>query len=246
LHCPNCGFENPEGRRFCEECGEKLAGVEVERARERKRSQREAVRYRLEAEKKGMGAEEAERIRRRRTRRHARPWMGLVLLAVVIVAVVVLVIVLTSGGKSGPEKAVIAFYDSLENRDFLSYLKYTEPELYKMAQNGEYPEEVYADQAFYYDQYEVDGLETELVKEEGDVAEVRLTAGIFKGWKDMGNITDEVDFSSYPRTIELVRIEGVWTIPYYNIANQPTNLPEVLPGDSSEFPEVDESAGEPS
>lgn len=240
MRCPNCGYDNPEGRRYCEECGDKLAGVEGVRARARKHSQRDAARYRLEAEKKGLGAEEAERIRRR-SRRHTRPWVGLALLAVAIAAIVVVVIVLlASGGKSGPEKAVIAFFGALEKRDFLTYLKHTEPELYKMAQNGEFPEEEHAFETFYYDRYRLHGLETELLKEEGDLAEVVLTAGTFSGWKDMGNVTDEVDFSKNPRTIELVRVEGVWTIPFYNIANQPTNLPEVLPGDTSEYPEVEE------
>src|SRR5215831_16524284 len=24
MHCPSCGFENPEGLKFCEDCGTKL------------------------------------------------------------------------------------------------------------------------------------------------------------------------------------------------------------------------------
>jgi ribosomal protein L40E len=24
MHCPNCGFENPEGLKFCHECGTPL------------------------------------------------------------------------------------------------------------------------------------------------------------------------------------------------------------------------------
>ncbi|HJY81628.1 MAG TPA: zinc-ribbon domain-containing protein [Candidatus Binatia bacterium] len=27
MRCPSCGFENPEGMNFCEECGTKLARV---------------------------------------------------------------------------------------------------------------------------------------------------------------------------------------------------------------------------
>ncbi len=240
--CPNCEHDNPEGRRYCEECGEKLADVAEMRARARRRSQREAARFRLEAEKKGLDAEAAERIKRRRARRRAPRWMGPAVAAAVVVAVVTAVAVLAvSGGKSEPEKAVDAFYDALEKRDFMKYLMYTEPELYKMAQNGEYPREEHEFEYFYYDRYDVEGLKTELVQEEGDVAKVRLVGGTFKGWKDQGNITNEVDFSANPRLIELAKVEGVWIIPYYKLASEPTNIPEIFPSEP-EFPEVEQPA----
>ena len=82
MRCPDCGYDNPEGRRYCEECGQKLASVEAEKARARRRTQREAARYRRDAEKEGLDAEEAER-RRRRSRRRTSPWIGLLLLAVI-------------------------------------------------------------------------------------------------------------------------------------------------------------------
>ena len=179
MRCPNCGFENQEGRRYCTECGEKLAHVEAKRARARKKSQREAARSRREAEKEGLDEEEAER-RMRRSRRRTRPWMGLVLLAILVIAAVVIIIVLASGGKSGPEEAVEAFYEAIAKKDIMTYLKHTEPQLYKMAQNGEYQPDPNLE-GLTYDAYRLEGLETRLVKEEGDYAEVEVIAGIFEG-----------------------------------------------------------------
>lgn len=244
--CPNCEHDNPEGRRYCEECGEKLVDIAEMRERARRRSRREAARFRLEAEKKGLDAEEAERIQRRRARRRAPRWAGPVVLVgvVALVVAVVLVAVALSDRKSEPERAVLAFYQALANRDFEQYLKYTEPELYKMAKEGTYTKEDHDFEYFIYDRYEVEGLKTELVREEGDVAEVRLVGGILRGWKDMGNTTNVVDFSVTPRSIELVKLEGTWTIPYYMLASEPTNI-DVIPTEP-EYPEVEEGAQEPS
>jgi hypothetical protein len=235
LQCPNCGHENPEGRRYCEECGERLIDIESLKARARRHSRREAARYRLDAEKKGLGAEEAER-RRRRSQRRTSPWIG-VLLLVVLVALIVVIILIATSGKSAPEKAVEDFYQALKNKDILTYLKYTEPSLYKMAVRKEYEPDPYA--FFDYDYYEVRGLKTELVKEEGDVAEVKLAGGTFKGYNEGGNEGNEVDFSQHPRNITLTRIEDTWTVQDYAMMKLPYPLPEIVPG-GSEFPEVEE------
>jgi uncharacterized Zn finger protein (UPF0148 family) len=237
LRCPNCGFENQEGRRFCTECGEKIAQVEAKRARARRKSQREAALYRREAEKEGLDDEEAER-RRRRSRRRTRPWMGIVLAAILVIAAVVIIIVLSSGGKSGPEKAVETFYEAIAKKDMMTYLKHTEPQLYKMAQNGEYELDPNLE-GLTYDSYRLEGLVTRLVKEEGDYAEVELIAGYYEGIYSDGSGSGGVDFSQYPRLVILDRIEGVWIIREYGSMKLPYPLPEVM-DEEPEFPEVEE------
>jgi uncharacterized Zn finger protein (UPF0148 family) len=244
LRCPECGFENPEGRRYCEECGAKLTDLEALKARARRRSQREAAKYRREAERDGLDAEQAER-RLRRSRRRTSPWVGLLVIVALIAIIVVIVILATSGGESAPEKAVKDFYASLQQKDFNLFLKLTEPELYKMALQGEYTEEEHSYEYFHYDRYEVEGLQTELVMEQDNLAEVKIVGGTFSGWNDMGDITDSVDFSKQNRTISLVKIEDTWTIMDYNVVNQPTNLPEIIE-EGPEFPEVEENVVEPS
>jgi len=239
VQCPNCGYKNPEGRRYCEECGEKIVHVESAKERARRRSRREAARYRLEAEKRGLDIEEAER-RLRRRRRRTRPWMG-VALAIALVILVIVIIVAASGGKSGPEKAVLDFYRALKEKDLLTYLKHTNIELYKMATSGEYEPDPYAEGLMDYDSYVVDNLKTKLVKEEGDYAEVELVGGFFEGIKDDGSRTGGVDFSQYPRTTSLVKIDGVWILNEYYQMKLPYPLPEVGP-ELPEFPEVEGSS----
>ena len=237
MRCPNCGYENLEGRRFCTECGEKIASVEAKRARARRKSQREAARSRRDAQKEGLDEEEAER-RLRRGRRRTRPWMGLALLAILVIVAIVIIVVLASGGKSGPEKAVDVFYEAIVKKDIMTYLKHTEPQLYKMAQNGEYEPDPNLE-GLTYDSYRLEGLETRLVKEDGDYAEVELIAGYFEGMYSDGSGSGGVDFSEYPRLIILDRIEGVWIIREYNAMKLPYPLPEVT-DEQPEFPEVEE------
>lgn len=237
MRCPNCGFENQEGRRFCTECGEKMTQVEAKRARARRKSQREAALYRREAEKEGLDEEEAER-RLRRSRRRTRPWMGIVLAVILVIAAIVIIIVLLPGGKSGPEKAVEAFYEAIANKDVMTYLKHTEPQLYKMAQNGEYELDPNLE-GLTYDSYRLEGLETRLIIEEGDYAEVELIAGYYEGIYSDGSGSGGVDFSQYPRLVILDRIEGVWIIREYGSMKLPYPLPEVM-DEEPEFPEVEE------
>ncbi|MDY6794865.1 MAG: zinc ribbon domain-containing protein [Actinomycetota bacterium] len=241
MRCPNCGYENPEGRRYCEECGERITNIEAIKARARRKSQREAARIRREAkevaQEKGLDVKEAER-RMRRTRRRVAPWMGLVILGVMIILVVVLIVVLQPGGKSGPEKAVIDFYQAIADKDMMTYLKYTEPELYKMAKNGEYqPDPV--TEGLTYDSYRLEELDTRLVSEEGDQAGVEVISGYLEGFNSDGSGSGGVNFSEYPRTISLVEVEGTWIIRDYGIMKLPYPLPEILP-EESEFPEVQE------
>jgi hypothetical protein len=239
LQCPNCGYKNPEGRRHCEECGERLVHAESAKARARERSRREAARYRLDAEKKGLDAEEAER-RRRRTRRRTRPWMGILLIAGLIVLIVV-IIVLASGGVSAPQQAVLDFYNAIKNKDVMSYLEHTDLELYKMAKRGEYQPDPYALGLEDFYAYRVDGLKTQLLKEEGDYAEVEVNSGTFEGYYDDGTGNGGVDFSKYPRTLAMIKVEGKWLVSDYNQARLPYPPAEIMQ-EGPEFPEAEGSS----
>ncbi len=242
LRCPNCGYDNPEGRRYCEECGEKILDLEAMKARARRRSQREAARYRREARSKGLDAEEAER-RRRRARRRTSPLVGLLLLAA-LAALAVMLVVVATGGDSGPEKAVKEFYGAIRDKNVMLYLKHTDLELYKMAQRGEYEPDPYTE-GIDYDYYALDGLKTRLVKEEGDFAEVELVGGAFKGFFNSGGDSGGIDFAQYPRTVRLVKVEGIWLVQDYQLAKLPYYYEDIGPGEP-EFPEVEEGAPGPS
>ena len=236
MKCPNCGYDNPQGRRYCEECGEKLADLEAIKARARRRSQREAALYRREAQKDGLDAEEAER-RRRRSRRRTSPWIALLVL-LVLVAVIVIIIVVVSGSESGPEKAVKEFYNAIKDKDVMTYLKHTELELYKMAQRGEYQPDPYTE-GIDYDSYVLEDLTTRLVTEEGDYAEVEVNGGYFEGMYNDGSTSGGINFSEYPRLVRLVKVEDTWIVQDYQIMKLPYLFAEINP-EESEFPEVEE------
>ncbi len=225
MRCPNCGFDNPEGRRYCEDCGEKLMDLEALKARARRKALREAARIRREAERRGLDRKTAER-RFRRRRRLANPWAGLAILAVAVLMAVFLGISLTRDRVSAPEKAVREFYRSLAELDLMTYLKHTEPQLYKMAQKGEYEPDRSA--LLDYDSYQVENLRTELVREEGDVAVVRLTSGVFRGRNELGDEESEVDFSQFPREVKLIRVEGIWVVADYGMMKLPYPLPDIF------------------
>ncbi|RJP29260.1 MAG: zinc ribbon domain-containing protein [Actinobacteria bacterium] len=236
MRCPNCGYDNPQGRRYCEDCGEKLTDLEARKARARRRSQREAAIYRREAQRDGLDAEEAER-RRRRTRRRTSPWVALLILAV-LVAVIVIIILVASGGESGPEKAVKEFYNAIKDKDVMTYLNHTELELYKMAERGEYQPDPYTE-GIDYDSYLLEGLTTRLVKEEGDYAEVEVTGGYFEGMYNDGSTSGGIDFSQHPRLVTLVKVEDTWIVQDYQIMKLPYLFAEIGP-EQPEFPEVEE------
>jgi hypothetical protein len=239
LRCPNCGYQNPEGRRYCEECGEKIAGFEAAKARARRKTMREAARLRLELEREGVDRAEVERRLRRVQRRRPSLVSGVVLLGV-IVLVVVLVLAFTvfSGGDSAPEKAVKDFYRAIKDKDVMAYLKLTEPEVYKLAQKGEYEPDPYTE-GIDYDSYVVEDLKTRLVKEEGDYAEVEIVGGYFEGFYRDGARSGGVDFSQHPRLVRLVKVEGSWVIQDYPTAKLPY-LVEEMELSAPEFPEVQE------
>ncbi len=244
MRCPNCGYQNPEGRRYCEECGEKIAGLEAAKARARRKSVRQAARLRLELEREGLERPEVERRLRRMRRRRASLGTGAVFLAV-IAAVVVLVLVFTvfSHGESAPEKAVKDFYRAIKDKDVMAYLKLTEPEVYKLAASGEYEPDPYTE-GIDYDSYVVEDLKTRLVREEGDYAEVEVVGGYFEGFYRDGARSGGIDFSQHPRLIRLVRMEGEWVIQDYPTAKLPYLVEEVSPAEP-EFPEMEEGGGSP-
>ncbi len=241
MRCPNCGYDNPEGRRYCEECGERILDFEAMKARARRRAQREAARHRREARREGLDAEEAER-RRRRARRRTSPLVGLLLLAA-LAAVAVIVVVLVKDGESGPERAVKEFFGAIRDKDVMLYLKHTDLELYKMAQRGEYEPDPYTE-GIDYDYYSLEGLKTRLVKEEGDYAEVELVGGTFKGFYNSGGDSGGIDFAQYPRTVRLVKVEGIWVVQDYQLAKLPYYYEDIAPG-GSEYPEAEEGAQGP-
>ncbi|MBC7253757.1 MAG: zinc-ribbon domain-containing protein [Actinobacteria bacterium] len=243
MRCPNCGYQNPEGRRYCEECGEKIAGLEAAKARARRKTVREAARLRLELEREGVDRAEVERRLRRIQRRRPSLAAGLVLIGVIVLVVVLFLAFTVIGGRdSAPERAVKAFYRAIKDKDVMAYLKLTEPEVYKLAQKGEYEPDPYTE-GIDFDSYVVEDLKTRLVKEEGDYAEVEIVGGYFEGFYRDGARSGGVDFSQHHRLVRLVKVEGDWVIQDYPTAKLPY-LVEEMPGDQSEFPEVEEGGGQ--
>jgi hypothetical protein len=243
LRCPNCGYQNPEGRRYCEECGERIAGLEAAKARARRKTVREAARLRLELEREGVDRAEVERRLRRIRRRRPSLATGLVLIGVIVLVVLLFLAFTVIGGReSAPERAVKAFYQAIKDKDVMAYLKLTEPEVYKLAQKGEYEPDPYTE-GIDFDSYVVNDLKTRLVKEEGDYAEVEIVGGYFEGFYRDGARSGGVDFSQHHRLIRLVKVEGNWVIQDYPIAKLPY-LVEEMPGEQSEFPEVEEGGGQ--
>jgi uncharacterized membrane protein YvbJ len=239
LICPNCGVENPEGRRFCEECGEKMTEALHERQVSKRRTSREAARIRREAEDKGQDAEVLER-RRRRTDRKTKPWMGLALLGVIILVIILVVALTSSSSMSAPEKAVHDFFNSIKNKDVMGFLKNTiEAGTYEQVKKGEIP--VPEVQTYIgYDRYDVRDIKTELVSESGDRAEVRITGGWFQGfWTDSMPPSTGVDFAQFPRRVSLVKYNNTWVIDNYSEVMVPAPLPESSSGES-EFPELED------
>lgn len=237
--CPNCGVDNPEGRRFCEECGEKMTKAIHEREVSRRKTTREAARVRREAEAKGLDAETLERRRRGRARK-TKPWMGLVLLGAIVLIVVLIVVFATSSSLSAPEKAVHDFFNALKKNDFVGALKNTiEVGTYDQIKKGELPTSEAQSYIGGFDRYEVKDIKTELVSQTGDQAVVRITGGFLQGfWNDTMAPSIGVDFAKYPRLITLEKIENRWVIQDYPEAMSPAPLPESSGGEN-EFPETE-------
>jgi len=238
LICPNCGYQNPEGRRYCKECGEKIAELIQERALSKRKTAREAARLRREAEKRGI---DAERLEKRRTARRTKPWMGLVLLGVLVVLAVVLAVVLGGGDHmSEPEKAVHDFFKAIQKRDIIDYLKLTDLGYYQAVKAGE-AEEPPAQAYMNYDHYEVRDIRTQLEAQEGDYARVRLVGGFLRGfWQDdIMPPSPGVDFAVNNRTVELFKQDGKWQIKDPVKTGYPDVYPEGVEG-GSEFPETEE------
>ncbi len=235
MRCPNCGYENPEGRRYCEECGEKIAAAMHMREASRRKTMREAARQRRLAEQKGVDVKVLER-RSRMARRKTKPWMGLALLVLVLIGLIVGLLFAFSGGKSGPEDSVIKFFDTLNRRDVMGFLRCTEPELYKAVKSGsmEMPS---PEETFGYDRYEAKGIATMLLSLKENQAEVEVVGGKFIGFYRDGGDSGGVDFSAYPRKVHLMKVENQWVILNYSLAMQPFPLPEIEE-EGSEFPEV--------
>lgn len=239
--CHNCGAENPEGRRYCEECNEKLAAAEHERRVSSRRTQREAARIRREAETRGLDAEVLER-RRRGAARKAKPWMGLALLGAVVLAVVLAVALTSSSSASAPERVVQDFFGSIKNRDVMGFLKNTtEAGTYEQVKKGEMPP---PEPSAYipYDRYDLRDIRTELVSEGAEQAEVRITGGWFQGfWKDdAAPPSTGVDFAQYPRRAFLERHGGAWVITNYTEIMLPMPMPESMGGEDEGYPETEE------
>lgn len=242
MRCPNCGYENPEGRRYCEECGEKIARIEAEKARARRKALREAARLRLELEKEGLDREEVERRLRRtlRSKRALRLSLAFTAGAALLILLIVILVLVLTGGESAPEKAVKSFFQSIKDKDVLTYLKHTEPDVYKMARSGEYQPDPYTE-GIDYDYYVLENLETRLVKEEGDYAEVEVIGGYFEGFYQDGVKSGGVDFSQHPRLVRLVNLEGTWVVQDYATVKLPYPVEEV-DLTQPEFPEIEEES----
>ncbi len=227
--CHNCGAENPPGRRFCEECGERLSTLEHQRERDRTRARRAAARARIESE--GMTPAERRRyeLRTRKSALKVRPGRALGALAVigVLVALIVVVVLAITGGANAPEKTVTAFLDSLQDRNIMAYLEYTEPVIYaEMKKQGITPN---PDDYFPTYSYRISGIKLETVNSTADAAEVKIVGGIMEA--HMSNTafsTQTLDFSKHPRTVQLTKLEGGWVITNYQEVQLPYELPEQL------------------
>ncbi len=238
--CHNCGADNPDGRRYCEECNEKLAAVEHERKVSSRRTSREAARIRREAETMGLDAEVLER-RRRGASRKTKPWMGLALLGVMALVIILVVMLTSSSSMSAPEQTVHDFFGAIKNQDVMSFLENTtEAGTYEQVKKGEMP--VPEPQTYIpFDRYDVRDIKTELVSENADRAEVRIVGGWFQGfWKDdLAAPSTGVDFAQFPRRVILVKYNDTWVIDNYSEVMLPAPMPESSGGES-EYPEVED------
>lgn len=231
--CHNCGADNPRGRRFCEECGERLAAIEHRREKERTRARRAAGRARLEDE--GLTPAERRRrdVRARKPTLKLKPVRALAALAVVVgVAILVVVLVLAlSGGASAPVKAVQGFLDSLQNRDLAAYLQYTDPVTY--AEVKKQGLTLDPGQYFIYT-YRISGIKLETVSSTADTAVVKITGGVMEAnLSNSAFSTQTLDFSKHPRTVQLAKLEGGWVITNYQDVQLPYEVPEQVPAEQA-------------
>ncbi len=224
--CHNCGAENPQGRRFCEECGERLSTVEHRREKDRTRARRAAAKARIEDE--GLSPAEKRRrdVQRRKSSLKIKPGRALLVLGVVvIVAVLIVVLVLAfAGSASAPEKAVQAFLGSLEKRDMATYLQYTDPVTYEQVKKQGL--KVNADDYLIYASYQISGIKLQMVSNKADTAQVNIVAGVMQA--QLANSTfspQSIDFGKYPRTAELTKVNGSWIITNYQDVQLPYELP---------------------
>ncbi len=236
--CHNCGAENPPGRRFCEECGERLSTVEHRREKDRTRARRAAAKARIEDE--GMTPAERRRrdLRTRKSSLKIKPGRALLALGIVaIVAILIVVLVLAfAGSSSGPAKAVQAFLDSLQNRDMATYLQYTDPVTYEQVKK----QGLTVDPANYlaYSSYRVSGIKLETVSTTAEAAQVKIVAGVMQA--SLANSTfspQSIDFSKYPRTAELTKVNGSWVITNYQDLQLPYEIPAQVTPDQGNVDE---------
>ncbi len=232
--CHNCGADNPPGRRFCEECGERLATVEHRREKDRTRARRAAAKARIEQE--GLTPAEKRRYELR-TRKSSslriKPGRALAALAIVIiVAVLIVVLVLVfAGSAGGPAKAVQGFLDSLQKRDLAAYLQYTDPVTYAEVQKQGLT--LNPDDYFLY-AYRISGIKLETVDSKADTAVVKITGGVMEAnLMNSAFSTQSLDFSQHPRTVQLAKLEGGWIITNFQEVQLPYELPEQVSPDEA-------------
>jgi len=232
--CHNCGADNPQGRRFCEECGERLATIEHRREKDRTRARRAAAKSRLEDEGLTPAEKRRKDMRARKSTLKLKPGRALAALAVIIVvAVLVVVLVLAfTGSASAPAKAVQGFLDSLQKKDLAAYLQYTDPVTY--AEVKKQGLTLNPNDYFIYTNYRISGIKLETVNSTADTAVVKITGGVMEADLTSSTFgTQTLDFSKHPRTVQLAKVEGSWVITNYQDVQLPYELPEqVSPGEA--------------
>ncbi len=224
--CHNCGAENPQGRRFCEECGERLATVEHRREKDRTKARRAAAKARMESEGLTPAERRRQELRARRPSVKIKPRRALAMLAaVILIAILIVVLVLAfSGSASAPAKAVQGFLNSLEKRDVVAYVRYTDPVIYAEVQKQGL--QLNPDDYFPPYTYHISGLKLQTANSAADTAVVNITGGVMEA-NMVGTAfsTQTLDFAQHPRVAQLAKVDGTWIITNYAELQLPYELP---------------------
>ncbi|MHB8780977.1 MAG: zinc ribbon domain-containing protein [Candidatus Geothermincolia bacterium] len=235
MRCPNCRADNPEGRRFCEECGERLTAAEHRREQAKDRAQRHAARARRAAEDMSPAEQRRQALRARTGRRQPPRYLVFLLLLLIIAGAVTAFVLLRSPGAGAEERTVRSLMQALEERDVLGFLKYSDPVVYELLRQEPQQE---PDDFFSYDFYRFTDIRVEVgaVTADGTSCEVKLVGGTLEaGWEGLSSET--VDFGRYPRVLDLVKQGDTWYVSNAAQLQLPYDVPLVTEQSEEELEE---------
>lgn len=226
MQCPNCGAENLEERKYCEECGERIASIRKTRDREVSRVKKITESSEKRVEKRRSALERRNKMLKRRRR---------TLIAIICLLFLIIVLgALMCRGDSDPTETVEHFFDAANEMDAqrINYLTMN-PDMYEEDLRNDVlkpPEAIFGDYT-----YRVEGIALERGEVSGDRAEIRIVGGIIHA--EMGDLENISDFSKTPVRVDLEKLKGRWII-----MNEPIELlnpgiiysPEVPNDESSE------------